>query len=141
MKNRLFHVALFFALCAVCLSGCQQSPSANRLAGGATVTDANNQPVTVADSSRIVSIGTANTETLSALGALPRVVGVDNSSSEYIAEVKSLPTVGARTTLNAEGILSLKPTLVIASSGVGPPQAIDQLKSGGVTVQIGRAHV
>jgi iron complex transport system substrate-binding protein len=134
MKNRFIYVALLFALCAACLNACQQSLNANKTAGGVTVTDANNQQVTIADSSRIVSIGTANTETINALGALSRVVGVDNSSNEYIAEVKSLPKVGGRTALNAEGILSLKPTLVIASADTGPAEALNQLKSAGVAV-------
>jgi ABC-type hemin transport system substrate-binding protein len=48
-----------------------------------TVTDANNQQVTIADSSRIVSIGTANTETLEALGALSRVVGVESVVTKH----------------------------------------------------------
>jgi iron complex transport system substrate-binding protein len=134
MNNRLVSIVLLVALCSACLSACQQSPDANKPTGGVTVTDANNQQVTIADSSRIVSIGTANTETINALGALSRVVGVDNSSSEYIAEVKSLPKVGGRTALNAEGVLSLKPTLVIASADVGPAETVNQLKGAGVAV-------
>ena len=42
--------------------------------------------------------------------------------------------MGARTTLNAEGILSLKPTLLITTSDAGPPQVIEQLKNSGVKV-------
>jgi iron complex transport system substrate-binding protein len=138
MKKRDFLLSLAAALCALCLAGCQQSPTRNQTAG-VTVKDANNNDVNVADSSRIVSVGTANTETIIALGAASRLVGVDNSSNDYIREVQSLPKVGARTTLNAEGILSLKPTLIIVTSDVGPPQIVEQLKSGGVTVLVLRA--
>jgi iron complex transport system substrate-binding protein len=133
MKNRFVLLTILAALCATCLAGCQPAPDATQ-PKGLTVTDAGGRQVTVADSSRVVSVGTANTETVVALGAGSKLVGVDNSSGEYIAEVESLPKVGARTTLSAEGILSLKPTLVILSSDVGPPQVIDQLQGVGVTV-------
>jgi iron complex transport system substrate-binding protein len=89
--------------------------------------------VTISDSSRVVSVGTALTETVYALGAGSRLVGVDNSSGEYLPQAAGLPKVGPRTALNAEGILSLKPTLVIITSDAGPPQVIDQLKTSGVT--------
>jgi iron complex transport system substrate-binding protein len=135
MKNKIASTLFLVALCAVCLAGCTQAPDAEQ-PKGLTATGANSNGVNVTDSSRIVSIGTANTETVVALGAGSRLVGVDNSSSEYIAEAKSLPTVGARTTLSAEGIISLKPTLVVATSDVGPPQVIDQLKSGGIAVLV-----
>lgn len=98
------------------------------------MTDATGQMVTVTDSSRIVSIGTSVTETIISLGARDRLVGVDDSSSEYLPEVAELPKVGPRTTLSAEGILSLKPTLVIMTNDTGPPQVIEQLRGAGVTV-------
>lgn len=135
MKNRLSPVVFLAALCVSSLAGCRQSPGANNR-NGVAVTGAGVQLVTVTDSSRVVSVGTANTETVVALGAASRLVGVDNSSGEYIPEVKSLPKVGARTTVSAEGIMSLRPTLVLATSDVGPPQVIDQLKAGGVTTLV-----
>ena len=58
---------------------------------------------------------------------------MDNSSAEYLPEVAGLPRVGPRTTLNAEGILSLKPTLLIATADAGPPQVVEQLRGAGVT--------
>jgi iron complex transport system substrate-binding protein len=133
MKNRLAFIVPIAVLCAALMVGCRQTQNANG-ARGVTVKDAGGQQLTVTDSSRIVSVGTANSETIKALGALSRVVGVDNSSSDYIPEVASLPKVGARTTVSAEGILSLKPTLLIASSDIGPPQVSEQLKAGGVAV-------
>ncbi|MDT5159210.1 MAG: heme transport system substrate-binding protein [Acidobacteriota bacterium] len=138
MKNRFAPLLLLAALLAATLSACQQTPTSNQTKG-VTVTDASGNSVSVADSSRIVSVGTANTETIVALGAASRLVGVDNSSNDYIHEVQSLPKVGARTTLSAEGILSLKPTLVVITSDAGPPQIVEQLKGGGVTVLVLRA--
>jgi iron complex transport system substrate-binding protein len=127
--------ALTFALslyCLLWLGGCRSNSSQTKTAG-VTVMDAASQPVTISDSSRIVSVGTAVTETVYALGAGSRLVGVDSSSGEYLQQAAGLPQVGPRTALNAEGILSLKPTLVIITSDSGPPQVMDQLKTSGIT--------
>ena len=133
MKWKLASRSLIAALCLLCLAGCRPAPDADKQRGVA-VTDAGGQKVSVADSSRVVSVGTANTETVAALGAASRLVGVDNTSGEYVSEAKDLPKVGTRTALNAEGIISLRPTLVVVTSDVGPPQVIEQLKAGGVAV-------
>ncbi len=123
----------FAAVCAFLLLACQ-TPTNNSNVSGTVATDAAGKDILIADSSRIVSIGTAITETIYALGAGERVVGVDNSSREYIAGAKNLPTVGARNALNAEGILSLKPTLVILGADSAPPQIFDQLRNAGIAV-------
>jgi iron complex transport system substrate-binding protein len=139
MHNRnplKFNHAAALSLLLLCLAGglpgCRQSPATNRTAS-VNLTDAAGKPTTINDSSRIVSIGTATTETIYALGLGARVVGVDNSSGEYIRETNGLPKVGPRTTLSAEGILALNPTLVIVTTDAGPPQVIDQLRNTGVT--------
>ena len=116
------------------LNGCRLATENNASFSGVSVTDAAGKTVNVGDSSRIVSVGTATTETIYALGAGEKLVAVDNSSHEYLPESKNLPTVGARTALNAEGILSLKPTLVIMNADSGPPQIFEQLKSAGINV-------
>jgi iron complex transport system substrate-binding protein len=133
MKIKIFHLLLTSAICFLLLSGCRQTANNNPSGTGITVTDAGGKTVTISDSSRIVSVGTALTETIYALGAGSRVVGVDNSSSDYIKETSTLPKVGPRTTLAAEGILALKPTLLVVTSDAGPPQVIDQLRNAGVT--------
>jgi iron complex transport system substrate-binding protein len=128
-------VTFFLTLiCCLILGGCRPSANNNPTNSGVAVTDADNKTVTISDNSRVVSVGTAVTETIYALGAGGKVVGVDNSSAEYMPETKDLPKVGPRTTLNAEGILSLKPTLVIMNADSGPPQVIEQLRNSGVAV-------
>ncbi|MCY4603408.1 MAG: hemin ABC transporter substrate-binding protein [Gemmatimonadetes bacterium] len=97
-----------------------------------TTCDAEEMP---SDSSRIVSLGGTITETVFALGAGERVVGVDASSS-FPETVNQLPKVAYHRRLSAEGVLSLRPTLVIATTEAGPPEAIQQLKSAGVTVLV-----
>jgi iron complex transport system substrate-binding protein len=121
-------------LLAITLAAC--SHGNGRSPGAITVKDADGNSVNVVDSSRIVSVGTPGTETLYALGAGSRLVGVDNSSSEYIKEAAHLPQIGTRTALSAEGILSLRPTLVVFSVDAGPPQVIEQLRSAGVTTLV-----
>ena len=67
-----------------------------------------------AEEPRIVSIGGSITEIVYALGKGEWVVGRD-TSSYYPDAVKAIPTVGYVRQLNPEGILSLRPSLVIAS--------------------------
>lgn len=98
------------------------------------VTDAEGKTVVITSSERIVSLNGSTTEILFALGVGDNVVGCD-ASSTYPKDIrKKLPSVGYQYGLNAEGILSLKPTLVIGREDVKPPQVIEQLRMAGVTV-------
>ncbi|HEY2362034.1 MAG TPA: ABC transporter substrate-binding protein [Candidatus Angelobacter sp.] len=76
---------------------------------------------------RIVCIGQAYNEMIYALGAQANLVGVDYSST-YPPEIKKLPTVGYHRALSAEGILSLKPTLIIHDNNIGPDNVVRQLQ-------------
>lgn len=80
---------------------------------------------------RVVSIGGSVTETVYALRAGELLVGVD-SSSLYPEEARRLPQVGYMRQLSAEGVLSLRPTMVLLTSDAGPPAAIEQIRSAGV---------
>lgn len=82
---------------------------------------------------RIVTLGFDVTEIVYALGAGDQVVGVD-ASSLYPAEANRVPKVGYYRKIGAEGVLSLRPTLVVASAMAGPPAALDQLRSAGVRI-------
>lgn len=78
-----------------------------------TVTDFQNRSVTVPKPpERIVSIGPSITEFLFALGAGPRVVGVDDFSDEPAA-AKQLAKVGG-IKVNFEQVVALKPDLVLS---------------------------
>jgi iron complex transport system substrate-binding protein len=72
-------------------------------------------------------ISQAYTEIIWALGAEREVVGVDYSST-YPPEVKKVTTVGCHRALSAEGILSLKPTVILTDGNIGPPTVVEQLK-------------
>jgi iron complex transport system substrate-binding protein len=84
---------------------------------------------------RIVSIDGAMTEIVFALGKGADVVGRD-TTSDYPAEAAKLPDVGYMRALSAEGILSLNPTLVLATSDAKPQKVLMQLKQAGVNVEI-----
>jgi len=98
------------------------------------VTDADGNTVIVASSDRIVSLNGSTTEILFALGVGEKVVGCDASSTYPKGVKEKLPSVGYQYGLNAEGILSLNPTLVIGRDDVRPPQVVQQLRMAGVTV-------
>jgi iron complex transport system substrate-binding protein len=95
--------------------------------------DATGKAVEVRSVERIVSLDGITTEILFALGVGDKVVGRDDSSY-YPPQVLRLPSVGYQFRLSAEGILSLKPTLVIGREDVRPPQVLDQLRQAGVDV-------
>jgi iron complex transport system substrate-binding protein len=77
---------------------------------------------------RIVSVGGALTETLYALGGERELVGVDTTSL-YPVAARALPSVGYARALSAEGLLSLRPTLVVASAEAGPPAVLRQVEA------------
>ena len=80
-----------------------------------------------------MSVGGAITEIVVALGAEDRLVAVD-TTSVYPERLQALPQVGYMRSLSAEGVLALRPDLVLASSDAGPPTAIAQLRATGLPV-------
>jgi iron complex transport system substrate-binding protein len=102
----------------------------------ARVTDANGKTVTIRNVARIVPLNGDIAETIFTLGLASRVVGVDTSALYPKKFVDPLPKIGYQRTLSAEGILSLRPTIVIGSTEAGPPTVIQQLRQAGVTVLI-----
>jgi iron complex transport system substrate-binding protein len=92
-------------------------------------------PVGARQPPRIVAVGSSITEIIYALGAEKLLVGVDTTSM-YPEATRALPQVGYMRALSAEGVLSLRPTLIIATTAAGPPGALDQLKATGIEVLI-----
>ncbi len=87
---------------------------------------------------RLVSLGGSQTETLFALGVGDKVVGIDTSST-YPPQSQALPKVGHHRQISAESILALRPSHVLAGPGVGPAQALTQLREAGVVVNVSDA--
>jgi iron complex transport system substrate-binding protein len=86
-----------------------------------------------ANGQRIITAGSAITETVCALGDCAKIVASDRTSL-YPAEIQKLPSIGYRNSINAEGIISLKPTLFIAEADYVKPEVIEQIKSAGIQV-------
>ena len=83
----------------------------------------------------LVTIGGTITEIVYALGAEEQIVAVD-ASSVYPAEAQEKPQVGYVRQVSSEGILSVAPDLVLASSATRPSVALDQVRGAGVAVEI-----
>ena len=84
---------------------------------------------------RVVSLGGDVTATIYALDAQDQLVGVD-STSEWPAAARKLPNVGYLRQLNAEGVLALRPALIIANHAAGPASAVAQLRAAGVRIDV-----
>ena len=84
---------------------------------------------------RWVSAGGALSEWVSALGGESKLVGVD-TTSQHPQSLKKLPSIGYQRSLSAEGILSLRPDILIGSEEMGPPPVIAQVKSAKMRVEL-----
>ena len=84
-----------------------------------------------AKAQRVLAIGGAVTEIIYALGEQDRLVG-RGSTSSYPPEATALPDVGYIRALSPEGVLAVKPDLILARENNGPREAVEVLKSTGV---------
>ncbi|MGR4871504.1 hemin ABC transporter substrate-binding protein [Variovorax sp. LARHSF232] len=84
---------------------------------------------------RLITISGAVTEVVYALGAEGQLVGTDTTSL-YPPAAQKTAKVGYMRQLSAEGLLSLKPDAVIATTESGPPVVLDQLRSAGVKLAL-----
>lgn len=84
---------------------------------------------------RWVSAGGALTEWVVALGGESRLVGID-TTSQHPESIKSLPSIGYQRQLSSEGILSLRPNILVGTEEMGPPPVLEQLRAAGVRVEV-----
>lgn len=87
-----------------------------------------------ADEKRIISAGSGITEIIYALGAGDQLVAVDLTSN-YPPQVNKLPKLGYHKQLSAEGILALKPDVLIGTDDMGPETTLTQLEMAGLEVE------
>jgi iron complex transport system substrate-binding protein len=91
------------------------------------VTDDRGVTVTLAQPpQRIVSLLPSLTESVCALGACARLVGVDRYSN-YPASVQALPKVGGGLDPNIEAIVALRPDLVLLATSSRAAQRLESL--------------
>lgn len=84
---------------------------------------------------RIITAGSAITETVCALGDCDKIVASDKTSM-FPESVQNLPSIGYRNDINAEGIISLKPTLIIAEKDYVKDEVLAQLTASGIRLLI-----
>ncbi|WP_417810266.1 heme/hemin ABC transporter substrate-binding protein [Thalassospira alkalitolerans] len=84
---------------------------------------------------RVVTVGAPATEIVFALGAGATVVATDTTST-WPDAVGNLPKVGYMRTLASEGIISLKPDLIVAVENAGPVAVLEDLRALGISVMV-----
>ncbi len=87
------------------------------------------------NSDRITVAGGSVTEILYFLGSEDKIIAVDVTSN-YPEEAQNFPSIGYVRNLSAEGILSLKPSIIIGEDDMGPPSVIDQIKRTGIDIYV-----
>ena len=113
MKMRIIYVFIFLLFQSSIFSNCEKAE----------------------DSSKIVIAGGSLTEIVYFLEEEKKLSGVDVTSN-YPPETENLPSIGYVRALSTEGILSLKPSLILGEDDMGPPLVIDQLKLTGLDLRI-----
>jgi len=142
MTYRVTAVALILVLAAsACSTSGGPSPTTSSTAADAhTYTGIDGVATSIADTSRIVSLNGDLTETIFALGAGERIVGIDLTTT-FPEEARLLPDVGLGRNVQAEAVIALSPTLVVGDTQIGPDAAIEQIRAAGIPVVILQAEV
>lgn len=83
---------------------------------------------------KIASAGGDITEILFAFGVGDKIIATDTTSI-YPEEVNALPKIGYVRGLSAEGVLSVRPDLLVGADDMGPPATIDNLQAAGLQVE------
>ena len=105
-----------------------------------TVTDDLGRKVTLqSEPKRIVAMLPSHTETLFALGAADKLVGIDVYSNYPKSETDKIAKVGSGFQPNLEAILALKPDLVLADESISS-KLTEKLEKAGLTVFGGTAQ-
>lgn len=84
---------------------------------------------------RWVSAGGALSEWVSALGGESKLVGVD-TTSQHPESLRALPSIGYQRQLSAEGVLSLRPQILVGTEEMGPAPVLAQIREAGVQVEL-----
>ena len=84
---------------------------------------------------KIITIGGCVTEIVFDLGLGRNVIAVDQSSTSPL-KVKELPQVGYIRAISSEGVLSMFPDIILTTTDIGPPNALEQIKKSGIEVHV-----
>src|SRR3984885_15051231 len=81
----------------------------------------------------VVCVSKQINEFIFAIGAQDHLVARDLTSI-YPPEILKLPSVGYHRALSAEGIVSLRPSVLLTDGNVGPDEVLDRVRSVGIPV-------
>lgn len=123
---RIYLVAACIAYLAVCITIVRAHETSRPQTSDAT-------PTNHCHSTRMITLGGNVTEIVYALGMGDSLVGTD-ISSRYPDRATQLPSVGYYRQLPVEGILRLRPEIILASEHAGPEHVLTQLQASGVRV-------
>ncbi|GBR70567.1 periplasmic binding protein [Gluconobacter kanchanaburiensis NBRC 103587] len=98
------------------------------------ITDCRGRKIGLRDTRRIACIGGTITETLYALGAAERIIAVDTTSTWPQDALRDKKSLGYMRMISSEGVLSMRPDLILAMNDSGPPAAMDQIVASGTPV-------
>ena len=87
---------------------------------------------------RLVCVGGSLTEIIYALNLQEHLIAIDTTSTYPMAS-KKLPSVGYARALSLEGVLSMRPQLLLVTEDAGPSQVLRQISHAGVQVKILKA--
>ncbi|MDT0444209.1 heme/hemin ABC transporter substrate-binding protein [Streptomyces johnsoniae] len=158
-RTRLLRTLALLPVLALVLAGCggsadaggadgaaqqEAAPAADRvepLEGPApvpalpvTVPSADGTEVTVESADRIVPLSGSLAELVWTLGLGDRVVARDVTAT--FEQAADLPVVTRGHDVSAEGVLSLRPDIVLAESTTGPDEAVAQIRAAGVPIVV-----
>lgn len=95
-----------------------------------TIESADGETVEITDVDRIIPLSGAIAEVVFTLGLGDNVVGRDITAT--FEQAADLPVVTRGHDVSAESVLSLHPTVILASATTGPAEAIDQIRAAGI---------
>lgn len=115
-------------LCVLCMTA-----NAEKLghANSNTTSTSYATPISKLSAERVISTDSFVTELVTSLGQQERLIAIDVTSRQPPG-VDTLPNIGYHRNLSAEGLLSLRPTLVIGSQHIGPPNVIQALAAANI---------
>ncbi|ARW11536.1 heme/hemin ABC transporter substrate-binding protein [Acetobacter ascendens] len=134
LSRRSVGVALICGMASICMPRAGLAQDVTDAVTPRSVTDCRGRRVTLHGATRIASIGGTITETLYALGRSPAILAVDQTSTWPEQARKEKKDLGYMRAISSEGVLSLRPDLVLTMNDAGPPAAMDQLVASGIPV-------
>lgn len=103
------------------------------ITGLATLAALTAAPAAHAQAERVVCVSKQLNEFMFAIGAQDVLVGRD-LTSVYPPQITKITSVGYHRALNAEGIISLRPTVFLTDGNFGPDEVTNQVKKVGVPI-------